>query len=107
MNSEYIQVVTTVATAAEAERIASGLLEARLAACVQIVGPLTSMYWWQGKIDRAGEYQCLIKSRADRFQQVAEAISGLHPYEVPEIIALPLTAISQGYQQWLAAELPA
>lgn len=107
MQNEYIQVVTTVSSAAEAEAIARGLLEARLAACVQIVGPLTSMYWWQGKIERAGEYQCLLKCRADRFQPVAEAIAGLHPYEVPEIVALPLTAISDGYRQWLAAELPA
>lgn len=107
MKSEYIQVVTTVSSAAEAEAIARGLLEARLAACVQIVGPLTSMYWWQGKIDRAGEYQCLLKSRADRFEEVAAAIIGLHPYEVPEIIALPITAISPGYRQWLAAELTA
>jgi len=101
----FVQIVTTVETAAEAERIATALLEQRLAACVQIVGPITSHYWWQGKREQATEYQCLIKSRQDLFAAVEAAIVAVHPYQTPEIIATPVVAGGAGYLAWLDAEL--
>ena len=103
--TNYIQVVTTTERKEDAERIARALVEARLAACVQIVGPITSTYRWQGAIETAEEWQCLAKSRQDLFTRVDEAIRGIHPYEVPEILALPIAAGSSAYLEWLETEL--
>ena len=105
--TEYIQVLTTVEHKADAEKIAKILVEKQLAACVQIIGPLTSYFRWQGKLDSAQEYLCLIKSREDLFLQLETAIKDLHPYEVPEIVATPITNGGKDYLNWLAAELQA
>ena len=100
----YIQVVTTTALREEAERIARELVEARLAACVQIVGPIISTYRWQGKIEAGEEWQCWAKTRGELFARVEEAIRRIHPYEVPEILAVPVVAGSANYLAWLDAE---
>ena len=105
--TNYIQVVTTSESKEDAEQIAWTLVEARLAACVQIVGPIISTYRWKGATETAEEWQCLAKSRADLFAEIDETIRGLHPYEVPEIIALPIAAGSSAYLEWLEAELKA
>jgi len=105
--TEYIQVLTTVEHKADAEKIAKMLVEKRIAACVQIIGPLTSFFQWQGKLDSAQEYLCLIKSREDLFSELEAAIKSMHPYEVPEILATPVTKGSKDYLNWLAAELKA
>ena len=105
--TEYIQVLTTVEHKADAEKIAKGLVEKRLAACVQILGPLTSYYHWQGKLDSAAEYLCLIKSRDDLFASLEIEIISMHPYDVPEILAMPITKGGKDYLNWLAAELEA
>jgi periplasmic divalent cation tolerance protein len=102
---EYIQIMTTVAQQEDAESIARELLRQRLAACVQIIGPLKSYFWWQGKIDQAAEYLCIIKSRMDLYPRAEEAIMHVHPYDVPEIVATPIVAGAGGYLQWLGAEL--
>jgi periplasmic divalent cation tolerance protein len=77
-------------------------VEQRLAACVQGSGPVSSTYRWQGKTEKATEYLLLVKTTRARFPAVEKAIKALHTYEVPEIIALPLTAGSQDYLAWLA-----
>ena len=105
--TEYIQVLTTVEHKADAENIAKSLVEKRLAACVQILGPLTSYFHWQGKLDSAAEYLCLIKSRDDLFAELEALIKSMHPYEVPEILATPITKGGKDYLNWLAAELEA
>lgn len=105
--TEYIQVLTTVEHKADAEKIAGSLVDKKLAACVQILGPLTSCYRWQGKVESAQEYLCLIKSRQDLFPDLEAAIKDLHPYEVPEILAMPVSAGGRNYLDWLAAELKA
>jgi periplasmic divalent cation tolerance protein len=102
--SAYLQVVTTTALREEADRIARELVETRLAACVQIVGPIASTYRWQGKIETSAEWQCWAKTRDDLFDRVSEAIRRIHPYEVPEILALPVVAGSASYLAWLDAE---
>ena len=102
--STCIQVVTTTALREEAERIARELVETRLAACVQIVGPITSTYRWQGKIETDEEWQCWAKTRGDLFARVEEAIRRIHPYELPEILAMPIVAGSAAYLAWLEAE---
>ena len=103
--TEYIQVLTTVEHKADAENIAKNLVEKRLAACVQILGPLTSYFRWQGKLDSAAEYLCLIKSRDDLYSKLETEIINLHPYELPEILAMPITQGSKDYLNWLASEL--
>ncbi|OGQ97813.1 MAG: cytochrome C biogenesis protein CcdA [Deltaproteobacteria bacterium RIFOXYD12_FULL_55_16] len=103
--NEYIQISTTVATEEEAGAIARLLVEKRLAACVQVIGPLTSHYRWQGKIEMAGEYLCLAKSRAALYPEIEAAIKAIHAYELPELIATPIIAGSKEYLAWLAAEV--
>ena len=105
--AEHIQVITTVEHKADAEKIAKNLVEKRIGACVQIIGPVTSYFRWEGKLDSAQEYLCLIKSRDDLFQELEAAIQSMHPYEVPEILATPVTKGSKDYLNWLAAELKA
>ncbi len=102
---DFIQVMTTVGSKADAEQIARRLVEARLAGCVQIVGPITSTYWWQGQVEAAEEYLCLAKSRVDLFDRLAEAIRAAHPYDVPEILAIPVVAGGRSYLDWLDGEL--
>jgi periplasmic divalent cation tolerance protein len=104
---QYIQVITTTANKEDAAKIAAALVEKRLAACVQIVGPVHSIYRWEGKVEQAEEWQCLIKSRPDLFFAVEQVIKNIHPYEIPEIIALTIVAGSADYLQWLRDEIKA
>jgi periplasmic divalent cation tolerance protein len=101
---DYIQVVTTTDKREDAERIARELVEQRLAACVQLVGPISSIYRWQGQIETAQEWQCWAKTRRDLYDAVEQAIRVLHPYEVPEILAVPIVAGSAAYLEWLEGE---
>ena len=102
---EYIQIITTTDKKEDAEGIARALIEKRLAGCVQIVGPITSTYWWRENIVKAEEWLCLIKSRKDLYEELEKSIREIHPYETPEIIALPITAGSKDYIKWLSNEL--
>jgi len=102
---KYVQAVTTTAGRAVARRIARALVDRRLAACVQIVGPIESTYRWQGKVEVAREWLCLIKTTRARYPQVAAAVEVLHPYDTPEIIALPIAAGSRRYLDWLASSV--
>ena len=103
--TEYIQIVTTVESENDAKKIAELLVDRRLAACVQIAGPVMSRFWWDGKIDTAEEYQVIIKSRNDLFPEVESVITDAHPYDVPEILAIPILAAGKGYLNWLSEEL--
>ena len=102
---DFIQVITTVDNEQDARKIARALVEKRLAACVQVSGPIASTYWWEGEVVESEEYMCLIKTRQDLFTTVSAAIKALHPYEVPEILATPVAASSQSYQDWLNGAL--
>lgn len=99
--SDYIQVITTVDNAELAKKIAGILVERNLAACAQVSGPITSIYKWKGKIENEQEWYCLIKTSSDLFGEVESAIKEIHPYEVPEIIALPIIHGSHAYLAWL------
>ncbi len=94
----YIVVLTTVEDKGEAENIAKKAVEARLAACVQIYGPITSIYRWKGRVEEAEEWVCLFKTKATIYEELEEFLVKEHPYKVPEIIALP---ISKGFKQYL------
>ena len=97
--SERIVVLSTVARAEDAERIARELVTRGLAACVNLVPGLVSIYKWKGKVEREDERLLLIKTRRERFAALREALVALHPYEVPEVLALP---IEDGYAPYLA-----
>ncbi len=103
--SDYIQIVTTAGTRDDAQRIARALVEGRLAACVQVVGPVTSTYRWKGQIETGEEWQCWAKTRQSLYERVEQAIRRLHPYEVPEILALPVLAGNAAYLSWLDEEV--
>lgn len=105
--TEAIQVVTTIGSQAEAATLARELVARRVAACVQVAGPLVSTYHWQGKIECGEEWTCVIKTLASKYDQLEQAILELHPYDVPEILALPVLAGHKRYLDWLAAELNA
>ena len=105
--ADYIQVLTTVGSEAEATKIGDALLERRLAACVQTSGPVTSLYRWQGKLEQAREWQCLAKTEASLYDEVEAAILSLHSYEQPEILAIPVLAGSKGYLDWISANVGA
>jgi periplasmic divalent cation tolerance protein len=98
-----LQIITTTPTIDDARRIATALVERRLAACVQIVGPIESVYRWQGKIETAQEFQCWIKTRGDLYSEVVRLLKELHPYEVPEILTVIVEA-SKPYLDWLSQE---
>ncbi|MDD2672711.1 MAG: divalent-cation tolerance protein CutA [Syntrophales bacterium] len=102
---DYIQVSTTTESREDAGRIAAALVERGLAGCVQVIGPIASTYRWQGKIETATEWLCLIKTSKDAYDRVEKSIRELHPYEVPEIIAVPLTQGSRNYLAWLGEQI--
>ncbi len=80
------------------------LVERCLAACVQVVGPITSTYRWEGRVETAEEWQCVIKTGRALWDGVEQAIRELHPYQVPEIIALPIECGSRAYLEWIDAQ---
>lgn len=105
--TDIIQVATTAGSYSEAEQIAAALVDQRLAACVQVAGPVRSVFRWQGKIESNEEWICTAKTRRDRYDQLAAAITRLHSYDEPEIVATPITAGSASYLQWVADETAA
>ena len=102
--AEYIQVVTTTDSSDLAGRMAQSLLESRAAACVQVLGPVQSKYWWKGKIEEVEEWVCMIKARSADYDRIEALIREAHSYDVPEILALPVQQGSQRYLEWLEAE---
>jgi periplasmic divalent cation tolerance protein len=97
-------VLSTAGSRAEGEAIASALVGERLAACVNIVAPVTSIYRWQGAIERAEEVLLVIKTRQALIAKVGARLAALHSYDVPELIALPIVAGARAYLAWLGAE---
>jgi periplasmic divalent cation tolerance protein len=97
----YFQVTTTLPDQANAERLASVVVEERLAACAQVLGPVSSTYHWQGAVQRATEWYCHLKTTGARFPALQARIGELHPYEVPEIIALPILDGHPEYLRWI------
>jgi periplasmic divalent cation tolerance protein len=101
----YIVVLVTVSGKKEAEYIAQKLLEDKLIACANIIGPVSSHFHWEGKLEQAEEFFVLIKSRLDLFEELSERVKILHSYEVPEVLALPVIKGSKAYLDWLDGTL--
>lgn len=96
-----IVVFVTASGKEEAQKIAQALVEKRLAACVNIISGVESVFWWESKVDRASEALLVIKSCQEKFAEIAETVKSLHSYAVPEIIALPISAGYQPYLKWI------
>jgi periplasmic divalent cation tolerance protein len=101
--TDALIVFVTVPSRAEGERLADALVGEQLAACVNIVGPIRSIYRWQGEICRDDEHLLLIKTTRPRYAALEARVQALHPYEVPEIIAVPIEAGSAAYLAWIQA----
>lgn len=101
---ETILVISSFPDAESAGKMAAALIETRLAACVNILQPCRSVYRWQGKTETAQEVPLFIKTTASCYTRVEAAIRQGHPYELPEIIAVPITAGLPAYLDWVAAE---
>ena len=104
---DAILVITNLPDRDSALGVAEHLVAERLAACVNLLAECTSVYRWKGEMERASEVTLLIKTRAALYPRVEAAIRALHPYELPEILAVPIFAGLPGYLQWIAAETAA
>jgi len=102
-----IVVMTTVSGQEAGERLASALVEAKLAACVQILPPMTSVYSWKGEVQKETEHLLVIKTTDDKWESLAAFIHTHHPYEVPELIALEASKIAPEYREWLTQQVAA
>ncbi len=101
---EYIQVSTTVEKKEDAETIARTLVEIRAAACAHVIGPMRSIYWWKGKVEASTEWLCMMKTRKELYGDLEAGLKAVHPYEVPEIVAVPLVTGSEQYLRWIDEE---
>ena len=102
--TEYIQVFTTIDSKDKAGNIARKVVEKKLAACVQITGPITSVYRWQEKINEDEEWLIIFKSRLELYDTLEREIKALHDYDVPEILAIPVVNGNRDYLDWLEKE---
>lgn len=105
--TDKIVVLTTCSSEEEAGRLARLCIEQRLAACVQILPPMRSVYRWRGQLEQSEERLLLIKSRRGLFEALCRRLRAAHSYEVPEILALPVVDGSEDYLSWMDAELQA
>ena len=101
----YIVIFVTASNKDEAEKISNQLVEDRLAACVNIVDGVTSIFRWEEKIDKADEVLLIIKTKKVLFSQIAKTIKSLHSYTIPEIIAIPIVEGSEDYLAWVEGEV--
>ena len=104
MANETLLVITNLPDRAAAERLARALLDRRVAACVNIMSPCTSVYRWQGAVETADEHPLFAKTTRDRYELLERVIRELHPYELPEIIAVPLAGGLAAYLEWVETE---
>jgi periplasmic divalent cation tolerance protein len=104
VNDDCLQVTVAAASREEADRITRTAVEERLAACGQVIGPVTSTYRWEGKVARGEEWICVLKTTRARFPELRYHVLGMHGYRVPEIIATAITAGAIDYLEWIHAE---
>ncbi len=101
----YVVLFITASNIEEANKIAEVLLNQRKAACVNIVPGVSSLFWWQGKLDSAQESLLIVKTKASLLPEVISLVKGVHSYDVPEIIALPIVGGNQDYLEWIDKEV--
>jgi periplasmic divalent cation tolerance protein len=103
--TKFVQVSTTTEKIQDAERISKTLVQKRLAACVQIIGPVKSTYWWKQDVETGEEWLCLVKTKRSLIKKVEEMVCSLHPYDVPEFVVTSILTGSNPYMNWLNSEL--
>jgi periplasmic divalent cation tolerance protein len=103
--SAYIVLFITTATVEEAQQISKVLLNQRKAACVNIVPKVSSLFWWQDKLDSAQESLLIVKTKASQLNEIVRLVKELHSYDIPEIIALPIVGGNQDYLEWIDKEV--
>jgi periplasmic divalent cation tolerance protein len=103
-NSGYLQVQTTTDSRAEAMELARAAVEARLAACGQVAGPVASTYWWNDELERSEEWFVFLKLPADRYDELAAFLAERHSYDEPEILATPIVSGSASFLAWMRDE---
>ena len=101
MNADFLTVLTTTGQKSDADRIARTLVDDQLAACVQVIGPIRSTYRWKGKVETTPEWLCLIKTASRLYESLETKLKEIHPYETPEVVALPIVRGSADYLAWL------
>ena len=101
MTSDYVLVLTTLPASADAAAFGARLVDERLAACVNVLPPMESVYRWQGAVERGTERQLIMKTTGDRLSALRKRIGELHPYEVPELLVLPVIEGSNAYLRWI------
>jgi periplasmic divalent cation tolerance protein len=97
----YSLILSTASAKEEAQEIARTLVERKLVACVNIVGPIESIYRWKGEVENSQEFLLLIKTESGKFEAVREAIQALHSYEVPEVVQIPIENGLRSYLTWI------
>ena len=103
-NDENIVIFITTGTDGEARRVAEALLEQRKAACATIVPTVTSLFWWEDRIDSNQESLLIVKSKASLLDEIVSLVKGVHSYDVPEVIALPIIGGNSDYLSWIGKE---
>ena len=101
----YIVLFITASSSEEAYKIAEVLLNQRKAACVNIVPGVSSLFWWQDKLDSAQESLLIVKTKASLLPEIISLVKGIHSYDIPEIIALPIVGGNQDYLEWIGKEV--
>lgn len=101
---DIVVVLTTVPTGSKGEEIGRALVEERLAACVNVLAPMTSIYRWRGAVEREAEQQMIIKTTRGRVPALQSRLSALHPYELPEFLVLAVADSSAAYFEWVVTE---
>ena len=101
----YIVLLITAGNSEEANKIAEVLLTQRKAACVNIVPGVSSLFWWQDKLDSAQESLLIVKTKASLLPEIISLVKGIHSYDIPEIIALPIVGGNQDYLEWIGREV--
>lgn len=102
--AEHLMLITTTDSREEADKLAASVINARLAACAQVDGPISSVYWWEGEATSDQEWRLMFKTSAERYEDLEEHIKANHSYDVPEIVATPLTRGSAEYLGWVTRE---
>ncbi|NUT33912.1 MAG: divalent-cation tolerance protein CutA [Hamadaea sp.] len=105
METDIVVVVTTTDSADAAHELARSAVTAKLAACAQVFGPMTSVYWWNGAVDEAREWRVEFKTTAQRAVDLRDHLRGVHSYDVPEIVSLPITDGAESYLSWVRASV--
>ncbi len=105
MSPDAVVVLVTAPSAEKAAELGKALVSERLAACASVVPEIRSIYWWEGKVQDEGELLIVLKTTRERFEALRQRVVELHPYQVPEVIALPVEAGSEAYLAWIEGEV--